>query len=152
MAKEKKKKSSYGKVLGFCIIVGCLAAFLAWLTGGGFGFGGIGLPFGLGGNGNGNGGGYATDNGAPPQDDQNYSAYEPGGYDTPEEPELLIRVVQNTIYHGEREITIDDLVPLFEELNQPGLIWELRDEQAILETYENVKAILLENEIVFTER
>ena len=147
MAKEKKKKGSYGKVLGFCVIVGCVAAFLAWF-GGDFGW-----PFGLGDSGsgsNGNGSGYTAENDYPAVQDNGPSAGNDTG-DTYTEPELLIRIAGNTIYHGEQEITIGELAQILDELNQPGFVWELRDEQAIMETYENVKALLVENDIGFTE-
>ena len=162
---KKKKKGNYGKVLGFCGVVACAALLFAWLGGSGFGFGGgggFGLPFGGSGN-NGNGGGYGDGtNGG-------YTSYPPSDYTPPngtngggengesgengadEDVELVIRVVNNRIYHGENEITLDELVPLLEELNQPGAIWELRDEQAIMETYELVRAIMHENEILFAE-
>ena len=157
--KKKKKKGHYGKVLGFCAVVGC-AAFLLSMLGGGGGFG-FGLPW-AGGNGNGNGngsngGGYEA-NGYQPSTDyettngENGYAYDENGNGAPVEPVLIIRVVGNDIYHGYEPITLDDLVPLLEEINQPGYVWELRDVQAIMETYDNVKVLMEENGISFTER
>jgi len=159
--KKKKKKGNYGKVAGYCVVVGCAAALLAWLVGdGGFGFG-----EGFGGLGGGQG-----QNGA----NGGYNAYQEQAYNPdvvageqhepedehindpnipePELPVLIIRVVNNNIYHGDDPISTDDLVRLFEDINQPGFVWELRDEQAIMETYENVKVLMNENGIVFTER
>ena len=155
MAKDKKKKKgSYGKVLGFCIIVGCVAVLFNWLGGAGFGIGGdFGLPFGLGSDGNGsNSSGYAAENDNNlTQDVGTTSSEEPDDDDAAIEPELLIRVVYNRIYHGELEITIEEFTQLLEDINQADLVWELRDEHAIMETYENVRTLMQDNGIVFTE-
>jgi len=154
---KKKKKKGYGKMLGFCGIVGCVAALL-WGAGN-FGLGGGLLPWGQAGGGNGSGsgnGGYASQN----NQQQNTP---PPGQGTNEDPgdngngevaadELIIRVERDMIYHSERQITIDELVPLLESLNYPGAIWELHDDQAIVETYENVIALMRENGIEFIER
>ena len=158
----KKKKGNYGKVLGFCAVVACAAALLGWLGGVG---GGFGLPFGGGGNGGGNGdgngangGGYSVQDEVTPGDNQDATADtqdEEGDISTPpveEPPVLLIRVVNDRIYHGDVEITIDELVGILEALNQPDYVWELRDEQAIMETYENVRVLMLETGIMITER
>ena len=163
MAKEKKKKKgNYGKVLGFCVVVGCAAALLAWIMGdGGFGFGdgfgGIGGS-GPGGNGNGSNGTVQEGQYDPPADT---TATETSDDDdrTIQEIEfvaeplvLIIRVVNNLIYHGDNEVTLDDLAILFNEVSHQDLMWELRDEQAIMETYENVIALMQEHGIAFTER
>jgi len=160
--KKKKKKGAYGKVLGFCVLVGCVAGFLAMFGGDGFGFGGGG--FGLGGSGNGNGnepangtngGGYVSQNNTPDNDTEENPGYENGneGNNIGEEPvELVIRVVGNSIYHGERELTTTELTQLFDDVNQPGFTWELHDEQAIMETFELVQMIMRENEVAYTIR
>ncbi|MCL2362618.1 MAG: hypothetical protein FWC73_12505 [Defluviitaleaceae bacterium] len=160
MAKEKKKKKgSYGKVLGYCVAVGCVAALLAIFGGGlGFGGGGFGLPFGggSGGSNGGNGTGYTNDsiiqNDDPEESDDtnNHEISEDGAFE--ESAILTIRVVNNRIYHGEDEITIDELVQLFDDLNYPDATWELRDEQAIMETFENVQALMRENGISYVVR
>jgi len=160
--KKKKKKGSYGKVFGFCAVVACVATLFGWLGGGGFGFGGgggFGLPFGSGGNGgssgDGNGGsGYVNENGTynneAENNDNETSGGEVSGDGASQETVLLeIRVSGNSIYHGDQEIAIDELVPLFEELNQPGSTWELHDDQDIMETFENVRALMRENGIVY---
>ena len=152
---KKKKKKGYGKVFGFCVIVGCIAALL-WGFGGNFGLGGGLLPWGqAGGNGNGNGsGGYASQNNQPQETPQPPAGETNGENGNGEEdsPELIIRVVRDAIYHDSQQITIDELVPLLEELNYPGAIWELQDYYAIVETYENVLALMREHEIEFIER
>jgi len=165
--KKKKKKGAYGKVLGFCVLVGCIATALAWLGSGSLGFGGngnFGLPF-LGqqdsnDNGDNNGGEYY----APPEDNDTNNTDDTNGNDDDngtndngdtvvDEPvELVIRVVGNAIYHGENEITAEELVRLFNDVNQPGFTWELRDEQAIMETFENVRVLMRENGIYYTVR
>ena len=151
--KDKKKKKGYGKVFGFCVVVGCIAALL-WGAGH-FGLGGGILPWGQIESGNGNGGYTGQTNQpqdeAPPPQETNEAPYEPGN-DDESAPELLIRVSRDIIYHGEQQISIDDLVPLLEQLNQPGYVWELHDDQAIVETYENVKTLMRENGIEFIER
>ena len=152
--KEKKKKKGYGKVFGFCVVVGCITALL-WGAGN-FGIGDGLLPWGQVNSGNGNGnGGYTGQNDQPQETPPPIEINEAPGVPVngeESEPELLIRVVRGLIYHGERQITIDELVPLLEELSRPGYVWELHDEQAIVETYENVKAIMRENGIEFIER
>jgi len=152
MAKTgKKKKKGYGKVLGFCVIAGCLAA-LFWGAGY-FGLGGGILPWGQSEGGNGNGG-YTEQNNQEEAQPPGDTSEAPDAPDNGEEiaPELLIRVARDMVYHGERQITIDELVPLLEELNRPGYVWELHDDQAIVETYDNVKALMRENGIEFIER
>ena len=176
--KKKKKKGAYGKVLGFCVLAGGIAAVLAWLGSGGLGFGGgggFGLPWGQG-NGNSSGGDSYNGNGAyyssPGGDYQDIngdgvsennnqsdvnetgnneaSEYEGGANEAP--PLLVISVVGNTIFHGDDEITIDEMVRLFDDINQPGFTWELRDEQAIMETFETVRTLMLENGVYYTVR
>jgi len=166
---KKKKKGSYGKVLGYCVAVSCVAALLAVLGGGfGLGGGGFGLPWGSGngsGNANGNGtngSGYTnetttqtndpdeTDASGDYYDNNDHEISENGAFDEP--VELLIRVVNDRIYHIEREVTLEELVSLFEGLNSPDATWELRDEQAIMETFENVQALMRENGVVYVVR
>ena len=71
--------------------------------------------------------------------------------EAPEPISLLIRVSGDTIFHGDDEITVADLQALLLEHNEPGLVWELRDEQAILAVYEEVKVLLMEQGATFTE-
>jgi len=125
---------------------------------GNFGLGGGLLPWGQanGGNGDGSGnGGYAA------QDNQPQETPPPTDTsDTPSEsaigdesaPELIIKVIRDMVYHAEHQITIDELVLLLEELNYPEAVWELHDDQAIVETYEIVIALMRENGIEFIER
>ena len=150
MAKKKKKKG-YGKVVGFCAVVGCIAALL-WGAGQ-FGLGGGLLPWGQVNGGNGSGdGGYAQQNGqqeAPPvhiEPEEDTAA----GEEVP--PVLIIRVVRDTVYHGDRQISIDELMPLLEEISQPGDVWELYDDQAIVGTYETVIALMRDSGVEFIER
>jgi len=156
---KKKKKGSYGKVLGTCVVGGCIVALLA-LFGGNFD---IGWPLGGGGGGNGNGGQtnggngytnqdtyhdptYTNDEEAPGYDDQNQNGQNDG------EVELVIRVVGNTIYHVDTEVELNDLVGLLERYNRPGARWELHDEQAIMETFELVEMLMRENMINYDVR
>jgi len=153
---KKKKKNSYGKAVGFCVIVGCVAALL-WGAGN-FGLGGGILPWGQsnGGNGDGNGnGGYAQQNNqpqdeTPPQENENE---EPGDEGEGDEaaPVLVIRVVRDTVYHGENQISIDELTPILEQINQPGDIWELHNVQAIAETFNQVEEIMRDVGVNFAE-
>ena len=157
---EKKKKKSYGKVIGFCVVVAIIASLFGW----GFGGGG-GWPWARGNNGRGdgryetsgnydNGDGYQTDNGyvGDGADNGNADDYytqpdENGLTDAPEPPpELVIRVSEGLIFHGDSEddITLARLEELLLELNQPGDIWELRDEQSVVEVFANVRALLAE--------
>ena len=168
--KKKKSNSAYYKVAAACVAVVCILGALAFLFGdGGFGlgdgFGGIG---GRGGDSNNGGSHYAgqndvngeettsteTDTAGQETEDNEYDPEQDPEDDTTvvEPPVLVIRVVSNTIYHGEQEVTIDELVQIFDEINQPGLTWELRDEQAIMETFANVRALMNEHGILFTER
>jgi len=137
---KKKKKGSYGKVLGYCTAVGCTALLVAWLFGDGIGFG-LGGPGGGSNGGNGTNGGYSA-----PQDETYHVVVTPGGQDEPDDqqqedtaipepevPVLIIRVVNSDIYHGDDAITLDDLGRLFDDINQPGFLWELHDEYAIME-------------------
>jgi len=160
MIKKKKKKKGYYKVAGFCAIVGCVAALL-WGAGyfglGGGGGDGFGLPFTQSSGNNGSGGqenNQAHTQTPPPQDTQEPQEPQDENGEGQEDPapELVIRVVHDAIYHGQQEITLDDLVPLLERLNQPGYVWELHDDRAIVETYETVVAIMRENAIEFVER
>ncbi|MCL2403990.1 MAG: hypothetical protein FWC92_00445 [Defluviitaleaceae bacterium] len=155
----KKKKKGYGKVLGFCAIVGCVAA-LFWGAGY-FGFGGGILPWAYGDGTNGTSNGNGNNNGAYTAQDNQYqdtSQVDPDetanipGEDEVLPPVLIIRVTRGEIYHGDRQISIYELVPILEELNQPGYVWELHDDQAIVETYENVIALMRESGVYFTER
>ena len=153
----KKKKKGYGrKFVGTCVVVGCIAALL-WGAGN-FGLGGGLLPWGQ-------GEGFSIigsgDGSAPAQNQpQNETSGAGNANDAPDEtgdveetaPVLLIRVARDRIYHGEDEIDIDGLMQILDELNQPGYVWELYDDQAIAGTYDNVKAIMLENGIEFIER
>jgi len=164
--KKKKKKGAYGKVLGFCVLAGCVAALLGWLGSGGFGFGGgsgFGLPWGQQGEGNGSGGdgnagsGYVQQNNENNDEETNneasgYDPYQNGGGVADEGINLTIRVSGNTIYHGEDEVSSYALIRLFEGINQPGFVWELVDDQAILETLENVRMLMRENGVDFTDR
>jgi len=151
MAKEKKKKGSYGKVLGFCTVVACLAALLGWGFGGdGFGLGGGGFGFGgsngNGGNDNSNGGSYAEYNtDYNPYQNEPYDDTDGSGYTNGMHTEVVrvIRVVRDSIYHGEQEITIGELEQILDELGGQNHEWELVDEQAISETYDNVLALML---------
>jgi len=156
MAKDgKKKKGNYGKVLGFCAVVACVAALLGW----GFGGGGFGLGdggFGSGGNdtsngANGTGSGYEDQNEDPPSysngadeetDDQN-------GYTNGVTLEVVrvIRVVRDDIFHGDSLITLGELEYILDELHLIYDDWELVDEQAISEVYDSVLALMLERGI-----
>jgi len=154
MAKEKKKKGNYGKVLGFCTAVACIAALLGWGIGGdGFGLGGGGLGFGGGGNGNGgNGtnGGYVSQNeDQPPYSNEagegpiNENGYTNGAT----EAVRIIRVVRDDIFHGDNLVTLGELEYILDELHSPYYGWELVDEQAISEVYDSVLSLMLERGI-----
>jgi len=155
---KKKKKGSYGKVVGFCVAVGCVATLLAILGGGfGLGGGGFGLPFGGNGSGSNNGttnnNGYAnepTNNDESQEDSYDYEISEDSVFEEP--IELVIVVAYNRIYHNQQEVTLDELVLLLNDLNDPNFTWELIDEQAILETLENVQALMRENDIAYVLR
>ncbi|MCL2527474.1 MAG: hypothetical protein FWE42_03565 [Defluviitaleaceae bacterium] len=159
--KKKKKKGAYGKVLGFCVLASCAALVLAFFGGDGFGFGG-GSGFGLGGpggNGNGtangtSGSGYSQGEYVPGDNYEDDNNQENGsdGVINDEPVNLTIRVSGNNIYHDQDEVTSYELIRLFEEVNQPGLIWELVDDQAIHETLVTVRALMNENGVDFVER
>ena len=171
MSKEKKKKKShYGKVLGFCAVVVCAAALLAIFGDGiGFGGGGGGLFPGRGpggsngdGNGDGNGGdgsGYVQTYNEPPQDNNGNGTGENGNGNgngaengVPDMPVLTITVRVDSIYHGDEPVDIDDLEDLLLALHQPGFEWELLDDNAIYGTIQNVRTIMNNNGIDFVER
>ena len=155
---KKKKKGSYGKVLGFCVIVGCVAALL--FGAGHFGLGGGFLPCGQG------DGGIRGDRiggipvqylppetPAPASQEANDTPGQPGeGEDGYQVPELSIRITRDRIYHDGQEIDMDGLLQTLEALNQPGDIWEVHDDQAIVQVYDDVIALLRENGIEFIER
>ena len=155
MYKKKKKRSYGGKIVGTCVVAGCIVALL-WGAGH-FGLDGGLLPWGQE-----DGGILGGRNGGVSAQNQSPGDATPAGNDSdvPEEPDendesapdLIIRVVRDRIYHGEQEIDIDRLMQILDELNQPGYEWELHDDQAIVETYDNVRAIMLENGIEFVER
>jgi len=141
--KKKKKKGPYGKVLGFCILAGCVAALL-----GAFGSGGLGSglwPFGDSGSGNNSDSGtngassteeYTPENNAAdtPQENEasdNAAVYEPEAPEEPAAAGLVIRVYRDTIFHGDEEIDIEGLEQIIEELNYDGADWELVEEQSL---------------------
>ena len=149
----KKKKRGYGrKFVGTCIVVGCIAAILWGIGEFGFGGGGL-LPWGQG-----DGSAVVGQNengqpasGAPANGNADEIAYgEPTDADD-SAPVLVIRVVRDRVYHGEQEIDMDGLMTALDLYNQPGYVWELHDDQAIVETYDNVRAVMLENGIEFVE-
>jgi len=154
--KKKKKKGSYGKVFGFCVVAGGIIALVSM-----FGFGGgggWGLFGGNGGSGNGEGngtnGGTNTEAHAPytEQGNENETPYEdePNGDTAYNEPTTqIITVTHDRIYHGDQEITAGELEQIIDELNQPGVTWQLVDYRAYVEPLELVKSILRDNGIDF---
>jgi len=138
MREKKKKKKGRGVKGGICLVA--IAAVLLGFLGfdiGGFG-GQIGFPT------------FAPDE---PQTQAEVQAEAP-----PQEPEtgerplsLLISVSGDTILHDDNTITIGQLRNLLQERNQPEYVWELRDEQAVLAAYEEVRMLLLEHDVTFTE-
>jgi len=151
---KKKKKGAYGKVLGFCIIVGGIAALLGWLgVGGGLGlFGGNGNGDNVNGTSNGAGAGdYApyeqdADYEEPPEDDV-------GNDFVYEEPHLFtIRVVYDRIYHGDEPISLEQLEEIIDETDHPGAEWELVDERAYVGYLDLVRALMESRGIVPGDR
>jgi len=57
---------------------------------------------------------------------------------------LLIRVSGDSIIHNDQSLSIAELRELLTEVNQPEHIWELRDEHAIMATYNEVLMLLNE--------
>ena len=146
---EKKKKKKHG---GKVIIALCIIAFL--LVGLSFDLGGLGSQLGL----PTFGPTEVTQPDSPPQPD---TSEEP---DTPEEPtepdtideqaaplSLVIRVAGDAIFHGDDPVTIAQLQSILDEHDGPGVMWELRDEQAILAVYEEARILLMEQGATFTE-
>ena len=77
---------------------------------------------------------------------------EPVTVDEQEVPfSLVIRVAGDAIFHGDDPVTIDQLQSILDEHDDPGVMWELRDEQAILAVYEEVRILLMEQGAAFTE-
>jgi len=161
MAKEKKKKKgSYGKVAGFCVVGGCLIALLAF-------FGdGIGLGGGDGGfnpfdrNNQGNGSeivGESNDNNVPDEtansgDNEGQTNENDANTSDTEAVVLTIRIEQDTIYLDDAEVSREELVVIVEQHFNTGAAWDLYGERGFLETTEAVRAILRENGAAFTER
>ena len=157
--KEKKKKGNYGKVLGFCAVVACLAALLGWGFGGngfGLGTGGFG-PFG--GSGDGNGGDNDTGSGYTEYTENQTANEDPNA--NPDEADYqngdtngaaievvrTIRVVRDDIFHGQQQVTIGELEYILDELYSPNEEWEIVDEQAISEVFDAVLALMIERGI-----
>jgi hypothetical protein len=67
------------------------------------------------------------------------------------DPLQPIRVVGDVIMHGEDEVTIDELRDIVLEQSQPGLIWELRGERAILAVIDEVRLLLRDMDAEFRE-
>ena len=172
MAKEKKKKKGgyYGKLLGACAIAACaIGLALGMFTDiGGFGFGDRwGLPqLALSGGGGENGGNNYGDGSNEEVTSHVYSSNEDAiteendeplisaETEIPHEPLLLvIRVSGHTIYHGEEELSQYGLVLLLEESynSGEGHVWELRDDRAILDTLNTVRALFSESGVDFME-
>ena len=142
MAERKKKKKHGGKIVtGACI--------LALILGGLFlDLGGLGSQLGL----PTLGPTEVTQPEPPPAPPEEAPPEDPEPITGEEAPlSLLIRVVGNSIFHGDEEITIAGLQNLLREYDEPGLVWELRDEQAILAVYEEVRVMLMEQDVTFTE-
>jgi len=159
-ANVKKKKKYRGKVVGTCACACIIAAFLWGIGFDGIGFGGGGGGFfgGGDGNGNGNGGQYT----APPsgndtdesdnngtQNQDNETSGDENGNGAQYAAILLIRVVEDSIYHGDEPITMDQLPGILQE--HPGQVWELRGERAIMATYEAVRLVLQENDVEYRQ-
>ena len=145
--KKKKKKKRLGRVLLVAIIAAALILGGLFFDLGGFGSQ-LGLPtFGP----------TEVEEEAPPVEEEEEPEDTPpeqaengaGEEDLP--PPLLIRVSGDLIFHGDEEVTIHQLQTLLREHDQPGLVWELRDEQAILAVYEEVRVLLMEHDVSFTE-
>ena len=143
--KQKKKKKRLGKILLVLVIAAILVLAGLFFDLGGFGSQ-LGLPtFGP----------TEVEEEAPPVEEEPEDTppqqAENGAGDEALPPPLLIRVSGESIFHGEEEINISQLRNLLREHDQPGLVWELRDEQAILAVYDEVRVLLMEYDVSFTE-
>jgi len=155
--KKKKKKGSYGKVLGSCIVAGCVILLASMLGfGGGSGWGPFGGGNGNGGNGNGNGttGTNATENYAanPEQDNEQDNQVDPppenetnenGANGEPVAP--FIRIEYDRIYHG--DVHVEDFEQFVAGLDV--LRVELDYDHAYVGTSDFVKATLRDHGIEY---
>ena len=140
--KKKKKKKHGGKVIIACCIIAFLLGSLFFDLGG---FGSqLGLPtFGP---------TEVTQPETPPQPDIPDEPTEPVTREEQAAPlSLVIRVAGDAIFHGDDPVTIAQLQSILDEHDGPGVMWELRDEQAILGVYEEVRILLVEQGAAFTE-
>jgi len=140
---KKKKKYTKTKVAGTCVALVAVAAFM---FGDQFGLPNIG----------GDGGtiGLPTTQQPPPapQPEPQPPAEEPPADPVVAEPELLIRVYGDQIFHGEGstvDLTHNQLKDIL--LEWPEHSWTLRGERAILDTIEGVRNVFREAGVSFAE-
>ena len=145
MAKKKKKRRRGLKVgICVCVLVALLLALLGFDIGG---FGGqLGFPTLRQAEGEAEVTQPDTEEPAdviPPEEEAN---------DTEEDEfSFVISVSGDVILHGEQRLSIDQLRTLLLEWNQPTYLWELRDEQAIMAVYEEVRMLFVELDLAFIE-
>ena len=169
--RNPKKKSIFKTFRQIKLAITCaIVAGIVWVASQlGLDFSGFGINMGSGGQGgSGNGGGYgyhqeyqgypSAENGGEYQQGQGYGEGSAGGeqeYATEyaeEERSLVIVISGEQIMHGNREITLQELSGIVLEINTPDDTWELWDNQAIKATYDQAKAVLIDNAIRFEER
>ena len=149
----KRKRKGRGKFIAGCICGLAVIAFVGSLNLGGFGFGdgwgfgGSGSGSGSGGSGSGGSGYDANGNGDGDNGGSGESADDASG-DAAALIQLIV-VEGDLILHNGEEISLEQLGGLLE--NYSDAIWELRSERAIAAVYDDVRALLLEHNVTFTE-
>ena len=167
-----KKKSIFKTFRQIKLVITCaVVAGIVWIASQlGLDLSGFGINMGSGGQGGGNGGGsgyhqeYHGENGAVnggeyQQGSESEQGSGNGGGEhgqayeyTEEEHSLIIMISGEQIMHGNREVTLQELTSIVLEINTPDDTWELWDNQAIKATYDQAKAVLIDNAIRFEER
>ena len=170
--RKPKKKSIFKTFRQIKLAITCaIVAGIVWVASQlGLDFSGFGINIGSGGQGgggNGGGSGYHQEYHGEPGgvygsegQQGSESGYGDGGvggqeqaYEyTAEERSLIITISGEQIMHGNREITLQELSSIVLEINTPDDTWELWDNQAIKATYDQAKAVLIDNAIRFEER
>jgi len=141
MAKRKKKKRRGRYVVGAL----CCAAIVGVAIGlnfDGLGFG-DGWGFDLGGSGS-NDSGYSSDD----NDINGAGATDENGQDD-NAPTQLVTVDGDTIFHNGTEISLAELNTII--VNNSNATWELRSERAIAAVQDDVRALLQDHGVRFTE-
>jgi len=71
--------------------------------------------------------------------------------DIPEPLSRLISITGDSIIHNGQTLSPIELIEFILQVNQPDYIWELRDDHAIMATYNEVRMLLIENDVRFEE-